>query len=739
MGARLPITKEDIQSLSILSEHDAMTDAVDLSIFNSMGHKIVRESNLELEKMKKNERYYRDLKNPLRHKVVKNMKENAEKILQHQYYINYFANKAPKCTRAYGHYKTYQDLIACKKRKQKYIETFVFPHMQAKLAILESANLLHHESIYKIIQKKLKSIQKKFKGFRDSEKLIRLKYRKNKTKQKKILSKLQKDIEIFENNIFAKNKNHLSGDEFSKAIKEAFIDKKAALRKLKLKHIGIIGRISGLDKKDINSYRQLRETIVDNQENLNEYFSMMGIDALQEGAPFKGFVCRISSTMKCNEHIDTGMYWGANIGTMLIPGAALLTAGKLAMATKGILLMSDAKKVQNLAKILTTTKQTKAGLLLGEVGIMGVHTSLLKKEISKCEKIRQRAQSMFRLAKGERSQFEQCLKTLANIKSSYALTIGLGAATSVFAINKLKKLADGLKIGQLKAHAAAPKKILLPPEKKLTPLAGSQKLANIDGSHSGTYTGVSHHGRYSATTDIGSQSKYKVNQDGFLVYNDETRFVALSSDGIGGLGGGQMATSTIIDHVGKELKAGKSLQTAIFTSQMALTGFFKKYFNKETKGIGAAVAGFEVSNRGIVTFSHLGDVKGLVIRKNTIAFETRDHSLVNHLVDKKQITQQEAMTDHRRNVINKAVLVSGQYTPSVTSLQLKRNDRVILASDGLFDILHPAQVNAILTNVESAARATEILRKAVDQKIKKLRIKGDNINIIVYDHLPSAT
>lgn len=111
-----------------------------------------------------------------------------------------------------------------------------------------------------------------------------------------------------------------------------------------------------------------------------------------------------------------------------------------------------------------------------------------------------------------------------------------------------------------------------------------------------------------------------------------------------------------------------------------------------------------------------GDARAYVLRDGTIAQVTRDHSLVQELVDAGTITAEEAEGHPRANVITRAVGAAEALELDKVSNRLAAGDRFLLCSDGLNKTLSDAELGALLGGPDPGDALIEaaLARRATD-------------------------
>ncbi len=111
-----------------------------------------------------------------------------------------------------------------------------------------------------------------------------------------------------------------------------------------------------------------------------------------------------------------------------------------------------------------------------------------------------------------------------------------------------------------------------------------------------------------------------------------------------------------------------------------------------------------------------GDSRVYLLRDGTLVQVTRDHSLVQELVDAGSITADEADGHPRANVITRAVGAAESLELDKVSNRLAAGDRFLLCSDGLSKTLSDAELAALLADPIPADRLVDeaLARRATD-------------------------
>jgi serine/threonine protein phosphatase PrpC len=128
------------------------------------------------------------------------------------------------------------------------------------------------------------------------------------------------------------------------------------------------------------------------------------------------------------------------------------------------------------------------------------------------------------------------------------------------------------------------------------------------------------------------------------------------------------------------------------------------------KGMGATIVTALIKDsRGLV--AHIGDSRAYLLRCNRLRRITKDHSVVQLLIDAGEIDADEAATHPARYQVTGCVGMEGDPLPEVTLLDLARGDRLLLCTDGLTGMLSDEEIQGYL---QSNPNLNQVCRKLVD-------------------------
>ena len=236
--------------------------------------------------------------------------------------------------------------------------------------------------------------------------------------------------------------------------------------------------------------------------------------------------------------------------------------------------------------------------------------------------------------------------------------------------------------------------------------------------------------KISGATNIGNRRSE--NQDkyvaGRLLNNVSFGFVC---DGMGGVNGGEVASGMLSKYiedalfVHNETKTFNNEKVVLDAIEDANSAIYKLGNKKEEyRGMGTTVAGVVIDGHQCTVY-HAGDSRVYIVRDGMLALITKDHSVVQELIDANQITAEQALHHPQKNLITRAVGVAAEVNVDVAELDVMPGDIILCASDGLTNYITPADIVHILTTDNIFAMPDKLIRKALDNN------STDNITAVV--------
>jgi protein phosphatase len=132
-----------------------------------------------------------------------------------------------------------------------------------------------------------------------------------------------------------------------------------------------------------------------------------------------------------------------------------------------------------------------------------------------------------------------------------------------------------------------------------------------------------------------------------------------------------------------------------------------------------------------VTIAHVGDSRAYFIYPDgRIQRLTKDHSLVQRMIDLEEISEAEAQNHPQRNVLLKAIGQTDLVRPDMTTHQIPRSGYLMLCSDGLWGVVSETEIYRITAAEQDPAIACKNLIEAANKNGGP-----DNISVVLVKFL----
>lgn len=211
------------------------------------------------------------------------------------------------------------------------------------------------------------------------------------------------------------------------------------------------------------------------------------------------------------------------------------------------------------------------------------------------------------------------------------------------------------------------------------------------------------------------------------------------ADGMGGHKGGEVASAIAVDTVLSTLK--KSLpdiahgqtddRTGYSLESMAIESAIKQAntaiytasrSNSQYEGMGTTiVVVLFYDNR--VSIAHVGDSRLYRLRENKLEQLTRDHTLLQELVDRGLYTREEARQSLNKNLVTRAVGVNPTVEVDLLEDFAYPQDVYLLCSDGLTDMINDRLIEDIILNYR------DNLNRVAGELIHQAKAHGGKDNV----------
>lgn len=225
------------------------------------------------------------------------------------------------------------------------------------------------------------------------------------------------------------------------------------------------------------------------------------------------------------------------------------------------------------------------------------------------------------------------------------------------------------------------------------------------------------------------------NEDSSAVFDtpDGAR-VLLVCDGMGGMGRGDEASRAAVASIRRSLAEGDAAGTPVERMKAALrtadaTVREELAIPGDTQPGSTAVMVWVASSVAWVAW--VGDSRAYHVRGGAVVGRTRDHKLVEDLVDAGQMSAADARNSSLAHVVTRALGGKGPLDPEVTpaalptSWKLRQGDHLLVCSDGLTDLVEDAELPDLVT-LDDLEQASQRLVSLANE-----RGGHDNITCVV--------
>lgn len=215
-----------------------------------------------------------------------------------------------------------------------------------------------------------------------------------------------------------------------------------------------------------------------------------------------------------------------------------------------------------------------------------------------------------------------------------------------------------------------------------------------------------------------------------IVKNSDGATLMAVADGMGGHRAGEVASSIAITYLSNRFmesffKMNKASAVEwIKNTVNEINGQIFKYTeeNPESKGMGTTLV-MTIITKEYILFGNIGDSSGFVMKDNRIHKVTRDHTLVNLLLDAGELTEEEAKNHPKKNILMNALGINDPIEIDVFDCNMDINE-ILLCSDGLTTMISEEQIEKVL--LEELTVEEKVLKL-----IKKANNRGGSDNISV--------
>ena len=206
--------------------------------------------------------------------------------------------------------------------------------------------------------------------------------------------------------------------------------------------------------------------------------------------------------------------------------------------------------------------------------------------------------------------------------------------------------------------------------------------------------GASHPGRVRAS-----------NQDAYLCgkLTENTAFVVVC-DGMGGANGGNIASSIAMRHIAdrlvddyRENATPEAIRDLLESAVMEANGEVFRAAREEPELFGmGTTAVAAIATQEAVYIAYVGDSRAYIITPRDIEQVTKDHSVVQDMVDKGQITAEEAKNHPQKHFLTRALGVEPDLECAFTRVSFPENATLLVCTDGLSNLVASEMIQSLV-------------------------------------------
>lgn len=237
-----------------------------------------------------------------------------------------------------------------------------------------------------------------------------------------------------------------------------------------------------------------------------------------------------------------------------------------------------------------------------------------------------------------------------------------------------------------------------------------------------------------AMSDVGLTRQLNEDNWGWLRLSDRSRLYVVA-DGMGGHDGGEVASALAVQTICRVAREGEAklpntddeLEELLDTAFQAANNTVKE--NAEAKGtdMGTTLVSCMVVDNRLGFLANVGDSRGYLLRDGGLFQVSRDHSLVQKMVERGRLTQEEARHHPHSNILLRTVGTERDVDIDIFRVEFQPGDKVLICSDGLWGEVEDRDIESILnTYSDPRIAARELVRAAHTGGGK------DNVTLVIF-------
>jgi len=230
-------------------------------------------------------------------------------------------------------------------------------------------------------------------------------------------------------------------------------------------------------------------------------------------------------------------------------------------------------------------------------------------------------------------------------------------------------------------------------------------------------------------SDIGNTRD--VNEDYVGFFSNEEISIYIVADGMGGHNAGDVASKIAVESCIEYIKNLEILSNLQEDFRKAICYANKIVYetsisSNNLNGMGTTITACLIKDNNAI-IANVGDSSCYIINDNSIKKVTKDHSLVQELVDDGSISEEEALKHPNKNIITRALGTKESVEVDIYKIDLDSKNKFLLCTDGLTNEISKEEIYDIIINNNNKDASKYLV------ELSKEKGGRDNISVIVFE------
>ncbi len=221
-------------------------------------------------------------------------------------------------------------------------------------------------------------------------------------------------------------------------------------------------------------------------------------------------------------------------------------------------------------------------------------------------------------------------------------------------------------------------------------------------------------------SDVGLTRQLNEDNWGWVRLSERSKLYVVA-DGMGGHDGGEVASALAVKTICEVARERETLapegedavENLLDESFQAANNMVKDTADAKGTDMGTTLVCILVLNDRVGFMANVGDSRGYLLRNGVLHQITKDHSLVQKMVERARITPEEARHHPHSNILLRTVGTERDIDIDIFRVELEAGDRILMCSDGLWGEVEDRDMESILnTYADPRLASRELVRAA---------------------------